>query len=154
MAFAAAATIEPLSMVFGCSAIVDTLPYGSALLKDLLAFMRNVKDPREMAPRHVLVHHPKDPLPPWRDSSGLFQKCEDIILSLSSTTPVISDSLSVLARPILWRPPDTWIILVELYGSIGTGLTPVLEAGLTVKRYVYVNNFKYPLLWFDIIFTN
>ena len=39
VAFAAAATIEPSSMVFGCSAMVDTLPYGSALLKESLTFM-------------------------------------------------------------------------------------------------------------------
>ena len=32
VAFAVAATIAPLSMVFGCGAIVDTLPYGSAFL--------------------------------------------------------------------------------------------------------------------------
>ena len=64
MAFAAAATIEPLSMVFGCNAILDTLPYGSALLEESLAFIGNVEDPQKMAPRHALVRHPKDPLSP------------------------------------------------------------------------------------------
>ena len=44
MAFAAAATIAPISMAFGCGAIVDTLPHGSALLKEPLAFMGNVED--------------------------------------------------------------------------------------------------------------
>ena len=107
VAFAAAATIEPVSMISGCSAIVDTLPYGSALLEGSLAFMGDVEDPREMAPMNALVRHPKDPLPPWRNSLGWFQRCEDIVLSLSSTMPVISDSLSTLACPILWRPPGT-----------------------------------------------
>jgi hypothetical protein len=140
VAFGAAATIEPLSMVFGCSAIVDTLPYGSVLLEELLAFMGDVEDPQEMAFRRVLVRYPKDPLPPWHDSSGLFQRCEDIVLSLGSTTPFIPDGPSTLARLILWRPPDTGITLVELFGGIGTGLVAILEAGLTVKRYVYVDN--------------
>ena len=44
MAFAAAATIAPLSMVFGCGAIVDALLYGSALLEESLAFMENTDD--------------------------------------------------------------------------------------------------------------
>jgi hypothetical protein len=51
--FAAAATIEPLSMVFGCSTFVDTLLYGSALLEESLAFMGNVEDSRDMAPRRA-----------------------------------------------------------------------------------------------------
>ena len=129
-----------LSVVSGCSAIVDTLPYGSALLEESLAFMGDVEDPRDMTLRRALVGHPKDPLPPWRDSVGLFQRCDDIVLSLSSTTLVTSDSLSTLARPILWCPPDNGITLVELFGAIGIGLAAVLEAGLTVNRYVYVDN--------------
>ena len=36
--------------------------------------------------------------------------------------------------------PDAGITLVELFGGIGTGLAAVLEAGLTVRRYVYVDN--------------
>ena len=64
VAFAAAAIITPLSMVFGCGAIVDTLPYGSVLLKESLAFMVSTDDQRDMAPKDVLVRHPKDFLPP------------------------------------------------------------------------------------------
>jgi hypothetical protein len=102
--------------------------------------MGDVEDPRDMAPRRALVLHPKDPLPPWHDSSGLFQRCEDIVLSLGSTIPFIPNGPSTLARPILWRPPDTGITLVELFGGIGTGLAAILEASLTVTRYVYVDN--------------
>ena len=50
-------------MVFGCGAIVDTLPYGFALLEELLAFMGVTDDPRDMAPRGALVRHSKNPLP-------------------------------------------------------------------------------------------
>ena len=71
VAFAATAIIEPLSMVFGCSAIVDTFSFGSALLEESFAFMRDVGDTREMAPRHALVRHPKDPLHPWHDSKDM-----------------------------------------------------------------------------------
>ena len=140
VAFAAAATIAPLSMVFGCGVVLDTLPYGSALLEESLAFMGSADNQRQMAPHSTLVHHSQDPPPSWRDSAKLFQRCEDIVFCLASTTLVIPDSPSALAHPILWRPPGVGIILVELFGGIGTGLTAVLEAGLTVRQYVYADN--------------
>ena len=62
VAFAAAATIESLSMVFGCDAIVDTLPFRSALLEESLAFMGSTDDQRDISPKNALVRHPKDPL--------------------------------------------------------------------------------------------
>ena len=102
--------------------------------------MGSVEDQREMAPHNTLVRHSQDCHHVWRDSSKLFRQCEDIVLSLASTTPVIPDSLSALAHPILWCPPDVGITLVKLLGSIGTGLAAVLEVGLTVRRYVYVDN--------------
>lgn len=49
-------------MVFGCDAIVDTLPYGPALLKESLAFMGFVEDQWEITPKGALVRHPKDHL--------------------------------------------------------------------------------------------
>ena len=44
-------------MVFGCGVVVETLPYGSALLEESLAFMESVEDQRKMAPHSTLVHH-------------------------------------------------------------------------------------------------
>jgi hypothetical protein len=127
-------------MVFGCGTFVDMLPYGSALLDEFLAFMGSAEDQQEMVSHDTLVRHPKDPIPPWRDSLELFRRCEDIILSLALATPVLTDSPSALAHPIVWRPLNVGIILVEVFGGIGTGLAAVLEAGLTVRRYVYVDN--------------
>ena len=40
-----AATIAPLSIVLGCGAIVDTLPWDSTLLEESLAFKESVEDP-------------------------------------------------------------------------------------------------------------
>ena len=113
-------TIAPLSMVFGCGALIDILPCGSALLEDSLAFIGSVEDQQAMAPQSALVHHPKDLLRPWSDSTILLQRCEDIILSFGSNTPVILDSPSALVHPILWRPPDKGITLVEVIRGIGT----------------------------------
>ena len=44
MAFAAAATKAPLSMVFGCDIFVDTLSYGFALLEVSLALLGSIED--------------------------------------------------------------------------------------------------------------
>ena len=125
MAFAEATTIAPLSMVFGCDIIVNIFSYVSVLLEESLAFMRNAEDQCKMASKGVLVRHPKDPLLPWCDSVDLFRRCEDIILSHSSTTPVIRDTSSALAHTISWRPPNERITLVELFGGIGTRLVAV-----------------------------
>jgi site-specific DNA-cytosine methylase len=40
---------------------------------------------------------------------------------------------------IYWRPPEDGIMLLELFGRIGSGLVTVLQAGLKVKHYIYVD---------------
>jgi hypothetical protein len=40
---------------------------------------------------------------------------------------------------IHWRPPEDGIVLLELFGGIGNGLVAVLQVGLKVKRYIYVD---------------
>jgi hypothetical protein len=40
---------------------------------------------------------------------------------------------------IHWRPPVDGIVLLELFGGISSGLVTVLQAGLKVKRYIYVD---------------
>ena len=86
MAFSVAATIAPLTIDFGCGAFVDTLPYGSALFEESLALIENVEDQQKMVFKNTLVRHPKDPLPPWRDSPKLLRQYGNIILSLIHTT--------------------------------------------------------------------
>ena len=132
MAFAAAATIAQLSMILGCRVFIDTLPYGPALLEESLVYMGNVEDQQEMALQSALVRHPKYFLLSWRNSTELLWRCEDNILSLGFTTPVILDNPSALTHPILWCPLDKEITLVEMFGDIGTGLAAMLEVGLTV----------------------
>ena len=142
VAFAATAITTPLSIVFGCGAIVNTLPYGSALMKESPAYMGSTEDQREMAPKSASVRHPNDHFLPWRNSSKLFQRYEEIILFLRSTTLVIPDTPLVLVHPILWRPLDKGKILVTLFGGIHIGLAAMLEVGLMIQYYVYVDNFQ------------
>jgi hypothetical protein len=40
---------------------------------------------------------------------------------------------------IHWKPPNDGIVLLELFGGIGTNLAAVLQAGIKVQHYVYVD---------------
>jgi hypothetical protein len=40
---------------------------------------------------------------------------------------------------IHWKPPDDGIVLLELFGGIGTSSVAVLQVGIKVQRYVYVD---------------
>jgi hypothetical protein len=40
---------------------------------------------------------------------------------------------------IHWKPLDDEIVLLELFGGIGTSLAAVLQAGIKVQRYVYID---------------
>jgi hypothetical protein len=40
---------------------------------------------------------------------------------------------------IHWRPPEDGIVLLELFGRIGSDLVTLLQAGLKVKRSIYVD---------------
>jgi hypothetical protein len=40
---------------------------------------------------------------------------------------------------IHWKLPDDGIVLLELFRGIGTGLAVVLQAGIKIKRYVYID---------------
>jgi hypothetical protein len=45
----------------------------------------------------------------------------------------------LLRQPITWTPPKEGIILLELFGGIGTGFEALLQAGMVVRRYFYVD---------------
>jgi hypothetical protein len=40
---------------------------------------------------------------------------------------------------IHWKPPDDGIVLLELFGGIDTSLAAILQVGIKVKRYVYID---------------
>jgi hypothetical protein len=45
----------------------------------------------------------------------------------------------LLRQPITWRPPKGGITLLELFGGIGIGLEALLQSGMVVRRYFYVD---------------
>ena len=46
----------------------------------------------------------------------------------------------IFTRPIAWTPSRKGICLLELFGGISTGLAAVLQAGIKVHTYLYVDN--------------
>ena len=88
----------------------------------------------------IFARHFKNPPPPWRTPKELSDHCRHIVKDLGlGEAPPTSSSFS-FAQPIRWQPPPEGIILVEILGGIGTGLAAMLEAGITVRRYIYVDN--------------
>jgi hypothetical protein len=45
----------------------------------------------------------------------------------------------VLRQLITWTPPNKGITLLELFSGIGTSLEALLQLGMVVQRYFYVN---------------
>jgi hypothetical protein len=45
----------------------------------------------------------------------------------------------LLRQLITWTPPKEGITLLELFGGIGTGLEALLQSGMVVRRYFYVD---------------
>jgi hypothetical protein len=45
----------------------------------------------------------------------------------------------LLRQLITWTPPKEGITLLEFFASIGTGLEALLQSGMVVQRYFYVN---------------
>ncbi len=45
----------------------------------------------------------------------------------------------ILRQLITWTPPKEGITLLELFGGIGTGFKALLQSGMAVCRYFYVD---------------
>jgi hypothetical protein len=45
----------------------------------------------------------------------------------------------LLRQPITWTPPKEGITLLELFGGMGTSLEALLQSGMVVQRYFYVD---------------
>jgi hypothetical protein len=45
----------------------------------------------------------------------------------------------VLRQLITWTPPKEGITLLELFGGIGTGFEALLQSGMVVQKYFYVD---------------
>ncbi|CAM6082409.1 unnamed protein product [Calypogeia fissa] len=59
-------------------------------------------------------------------------QCEGLTSHGQPITPILS-------TPITWTPSPDGITLLELFGGISTGLEALLQSGMVVKKYIYVD---------------
>jgi hypothetical protein len=67
---------------------------------------------------------------------------EPLVRALSSFESMESHGEPIkplLRQLITWTPPKEGITLLELFGGIGTGLEALLQLGMVVQRYFYVD---------------
>jgi hypothetical protein len=84
----------------------------------------------------------------WSTTSQLCETAELVIHEAwqESLLPRVEEEINrevdlgppLESSTIHWRPPKDGIVLLELFGGIGSGLVAVLQAGLKVKCYIYV----------------
>jgi hypothetical protein len=140
VAFAATSMTMVAEAMFGCSGSVADLPCALVLLEETLDYAFNAAEQQILSPSQISARHSKDPPPPWCTPKELSDHCRRIVADFRpGETPPTSSSFS-FAQPIRWQPSPEGIVLVEIFGGIGTGLAAVLEAGITVRRYIHVDN--------------
>jgi hypothetical protein len=67
----------------------------------------------------------------WQDS--LLLQVEEGINGEVDTGSPLENSIIYL------KPPEDTIVLLKLFGGIGSGLATVLQVGIKVKYYIYVD---------------
>ena len=140
VAFAATSMTMIAEAMFGCNGSVADLPCIPISLKEPLDYACNAAEQQIFPSLQNFARHFKDPPLPWRTPEELSDHCRHIVADLGlGETPPTSSSFS-FAQPIRWQPPHEGIVLVEIFGGIGTCLAAMLETGITVRRYIHVDN--------------
>ena len=126
--------------MFGCSGSVADLPCAPILLEETLDYACNAAEQQILLSLQIHARHFKDPPPPWRTSNELSNHCGHIVadLGLGETPPM--SPLFIFAQPIRWQPSSEGIVLVEIFGGIGTSFAAMLDPGIIVRRYIHVDN--------------
>ena len=93
-----------------------------------------------MSSLQIHARHFKDPPPPWRTPKELSNHWRHIVADLGLGETPLPSFLFSFIQPIRWQPPHESIAIVEIFGGIGTSLAAVLEAGITVRRYIHVDS--------------
>ena len=100
----------------------------------------------------ALVPSPLD-VPLWRSQRALRQEanylvheawCEAFVPIAAKEAPRRTTTSSPMGlspldtTPIAWEYPSEGVCVLDLFGGISTGLAAVLQAGIPVRRYLYV----------------
>ena len=84
--------------------------------------------------------HPKDPFKPWGSSRELTQQCRGLVKGVDRGLLEDSGGHPPLQQVVNLHHSPEGVVLVELFARLSIGLAAVLEAGLSVHTYVYVDN--------------
>ena len=138
--FAVTSIIMVAEAMFGCSGSIANLPCVPVLLEETLDYACNASEQEILPSFKIHARHFKDPLPPWCTPKKLSDHCRHIVADLGlGETPATSSSF-FFAKPIRWQPPPEGIVIEEIFGGIDTSLAAMLEADITVKQYIHVDN--------------
>jgi hypothetical protein len=126
--------------MYGC--IAKLFPTGDSLLEGNMSSMDSPPqlDVQTFDKKVTFVRHPKDPTLPWVSSRELARRCHELVLKVDQHLWEPQ-----YAQPPLQKLVDLYdgpggIVLVEIFAGLGTGLATVLEAGLSIRSYTYVDN--------------
>ena len=137
---ASAGVVEGVVAVYGCAAewfaIGDMLLEGNMSATDSPPKL-DLQTQGEFKP---FERHPKDPIPPWISPKDLAEKCHELVNGVDHHLWQPQSTLLPLQQLVDLHDDPEGIVLVELFAGLGTGLAAVLEAGLSIRSYTYVDN--------------
>ena len=135
-----AGLVEGQAALYGC--IAELVATGESLLEGNMSSIDSPPQSDVQAPSHVgkVVRHPKDPIPPWTSSKELAKRCHELVAKVDHHLWEPPRTQPPLQKPVSLYDGSEGIVLVELFAGLGTGLAAALEAGLSIRSYVYVDN--------------
>jgi hypothetical protein len=88
--------------------------------------------------------HPKDPLLTWVNATKLNHHCQNLLMKVDSKTWNQNQiqKVCIVQTMLKLQCDPKWLVLVELFIQLGIGLVTLLEVGLVVQCYIYVDNNK------------
>ena len=136
-----AGLVDSEAAMYGCVGLADTLPTGNSFLEGNM-FALDTAPPSELkVPGRMSLprRHPKDPLKPRGSLRELIQRCRGLVEGVDRGLLEDSGGQPPLQQMVNLHHSPEGVILVELFVGLSTGLVVVLEAGLSVHMYVYVD---------------
>lgn len=131
-------------VVFGCVTTIDYFISWTTSLEECFSLVRElVAELRITYPSCLPAQHLHDPVPPWRTFELLSRRCQKIINDLTPTFVKLSSDPKSISWLIQWQPPSMSCHR-ELFSGVGIRLVAILEAGLTIQRYIYVDSVFLP----------
>ena len=137
-----AGLVDNEAAMYRCVGLADTLPIGNSLLEGNTSALDTTPPSELKVPSRMSLpgRHPKDLLKPWGSSRELTQRCRGLVEGVDRGLLKDSGGQPPLQQMVNLHHSPEGVVLVELFAGLSTRLAAVLEAGLLVHMYVYVDN--------------